>query len=93
MFKKMMERFRALTNPYQRFLGELWTICDRDAGRPVLLARWSWQKLPEDLVGQAALLERQAKAAVAQRNMDRQVNAYLGRLGIHSAAAALARPL
>lgn len=88
MFEKMMERFRAATNPYRGFLGELWTICDRDAGRAVLLARWSWLELPEELVGQAAMLERQAKAAEAQRNIDAQVNTYLGRLGIHPGATA-----
>jgi hypothetical protein len=82
MFKKLLEGLRNATNPFKGFLGELWTIWTRDAGRAVLLARWSWQNLPGNLVQQAALVQQQAQAAQAQSQINQQVNLGLGSLGI-----------
>jgi hypothetical protein len=82
MFGKFLDRLRNATNPFQGFLGELWTIWTRDAGRAVLLARWSWQDLPEDLVQQAAGVQRQAQAAQSASQINQQVNLQLGSMGI-----------
>jgi hypothetical protein len=86
MFEKFRERLQALTNPYKGFLGELWPIWMRDAGQAVLCARYSWQQLPDELVQQAVMLERQAQAAQASQAMDAQVRAQLGSMGIFPGA-------
>jgi len=54
----------------------------KDAGRAVLLARWSWQNLPEELVQQAATVQQRAQAAQVSNQMDQQINAQLGAMGI-----------
>jgi hypothetical protein len=87
MFGKLLERLRNATNPFKGFLGELWTIWSRDAGRAVLLARWSWQNLPAELVQQGAVLQRQAQAAQAASQINQQVNRQLGSMGIFPGSA------
>lgn len=82
MFGKLLERLRNATNPFKGFLGELWTVWSQDAGRAVLLARWSWQKLPAELVQQAAMVQQQAQAAQTASQIDQQVNLQLGAMGI-----------
>lgn len=82
MFEQLLGLFKSATNPFQGFLGELWSIWTKDAGRAVLLARWSWEGLPEELVQQAAVVQRQAQAAQALSQIDQQVNAQLGAMGI-----------
>ena len=82
MFGKLLERLRNATNPFKGFLGELWTVWSQDAGRAVLLARWSWQKLPAELVQQAAIVQQQAQAAQTASQIDQQVNLQLGAMGI-----------
>lgn len=82
MFGNFLEGLKNVSNPFRGFLGELWNIWSRDAGRAVLLARWSWQKLPAELAQQAALVQRQAQAAQATSQINQQVNTQLGAMGI-----------
>ena len=69
-------------NPFQGYLSELWTVWQRDVGRAVLLARTSWEKIPEGIAQQVAGLQQQAQAARVQSQIDQQVTAQLGALGI-----------
>ena len=87
MFTKLLENLQNATNPFKGFLGELWTIWTRDAGRAVLLARWSWQNLPEELIQQAAAVQQQAQAAQAASQINQQVNLQLGAMGIFPGSA------
>jgi len=87
MFNKLLEQLGNVTNPFKGFLGELWTIWARDAGRAILLARWSWQKLPEELVQQAAAVQQQAQANQAASQINQQVNLQLGSMGIFPGSA------
>ena len=48
----------------------------------VLLARWSWQKLPAEIIGQATAIRQQADAAARQSQVNAQVAYQLGLLGI-----------
>lgn len=48
------------------FLVRLWKLWRGDVPQAVLLARWYWQDLPEELVQQAEEIRRQAKAAAEQ---------------------------
>lgn len=82
MLGKLLERLQNATNPFKGFLGDIWTIWKKDAGRAVLLARWSWQKLPEELIQQAAAVQQQAQAAQAASQINQQVNLQLGAMGI-----------
>lgn len=82
MFEKLFQGLTSTANPFQGFLGELWSIWAQDAGRAVLLARWFWKGLPEQLAQQAAMVQRQAQAAQASAQIDQQVNAMLGSMGI-----------
>jgi hypothetical protein len=86
MFKKLREHLHNATNPFQGFLGELWTVWGHDVARAVLLARRSWQSLPDDLVQQAADMEAAAQAAQGQREINDAVNLQLGLLGISPGA-------
>ncbi|WFU20819.1 hypothetical protein QA649_22100 [Bradyrhizobium sp. CB1717] len=47
-----------------------------------LLARWSWQKLPAEIIGQAAAIKQQADSYNRRREIDDQVALRLGSLGI-----------
>jgi hypothetical protein len=79
MFRKLFQP----KNPYRGFLGKIWDIwMRRDVALAVLLARCSWHKLPAELIGQAADLERQAYAARRRGEIDQQVALQLGSLGI-----------
>jgi hypothetical protein len=70
-------------NPYQGFLGKIWDIWMRhDVAHAVLLARWSWQKLPVEIIGQAAGIKQQADFAAQRSQVDAQVALQLGSLGI-----------
>lgn len=82
MLEKLLQRLQNATNPFKGFLGEIWTIWEKDAGRAVLLARRSWQKLPEALIQQAAVIQQQAQAAQAAGQINQQVNLQLGAMGI-----------
>jgi hypothetical protein len=82
MFKEILKQLQNASNPFEGFLGELWTIWTREAARAVLLARWSWQKLAEGLVQQAAAIQRQVQAAQAAGQINDQVNRQLGVMGI-----------
>jgi hypothetical protein len=82
MFDKLFQGLQDAMNPFKGFLGDLWKVWVRDAGRAVLMARWSWEDLPEDLVRQAAIAQQQAQAAQAARAIDDQVSAQLGAMGI-----------
>lgn len=86
MFDKLREQWNKAINPFQGFLGELWTVWKHDVARAILLARRSWQSLPEDIVQQAATIEAAGRAAQAQRGIDDAVNAQLGMLGISPGA-------
>ena len=87
MFEKLLECLQNATNPFKGFLGELWTIWTRDAARAVLLARWSWQNLPSELVQQATAVQQQAQAAQAASQINQQVNLQLGAMGIFPGSA------
>jgi hypothetical protein len=82
MLGKLLERLQNATNPFKGFLGEIWTIWKEDACRAVLLARWSWEKLPEGLIQQAAAVQQQAQAAQSASQINQQVNLQLGAMGI-----------
>jgi hypothetical protein len=69
-------------NLYTGLLGELWTIWQGNVSRAVLLARWYWNQLPEELIDQAAAVQQQAQAAQSTRQINDQVNTQLGMLGI-----------
>lgn len=71
-----------VTNQFEGFLGELWTVWSNDVGRAVLLARWLWQKIPESVIQQAAAIDQQTQAAQSSRAIGQQVNMQLGALGI-----------
>jgi hypothetical protein len=82
MFERLLQGLAKATNPFEGFLKELWTVWALDAGRAVLMARWSWQNLPEAIVHQAAAVQQQAQAAQASAQIDQQVNVALGSMGI-----------
>jgi hypothetical protein len=82
MFEKLMAQLKNANSPFKGFLGELWQIWSRDAGRAVLLARWYWEKLPEELAQQAAVIQRQAQANQAQGQINELVNHQMGMMGI-----------
>jgi hypothetical protein len=70
-------------NPYQGFMGKLWDIwMHQNVAHAALLARWSWQKLPAEIIGQAAVLRQQADAVGRRAEIDAQVGRQLGSLGI-----------
>jgi hypothetical protein len=78
-------------NPFQGFLGELWKLWAKDAGRAVLFARWYWKNLPADLAQQAAVVQQRAQAAQMSHRIDQeadaQINAQLGAMGIFSGSS------
>ncbi len=82
MFDELLRQLGNAASPFSGFLGDLWTVWSRDAARAVLKARWSWKKLPEELVQQAALIQRQVQAAQTRGEIDEQVNRQLGTMGI-----------
>jgi len=82
IFGKVLEKFTKVTNPFQGYLGELWTVWSTDAGRAILMARWSWQNIPEELIHQSAAVQQQAQAAQMSSQINQQVNAQLGSMGI-----------
>ena len=82
MLERLLQSLQNATNPFKGFLGEVWTIWKKDAGRAVLLARWSWQKLPEELIQQAEIIQQQAQAAQVSSEINQQVNLQLGAMGI-----------
>jgi len=93
MLSKLLQSFQAASNPFQGYLGELWTIWTVNAARAVLLARWFWQKLPAELVQQAAAIQQQAQAAQAQGQINQIVNMKLGALGIFHGGAGAGTPI
>ena len=54
----------------------------QNVAHAALLARWSWQKLPVEIIAQAAVLKQQADAAGAHQAIRDQVALQLGTLGI-----------
>ena len=70
------------TGSFNGYLGELWTVWTRDVARAVLLARWSWQRLPEELIQQAAAMQQQAQSTGGLGDIERQVDTRLGAMGI-----------
>jgi hypothetical protein len=48
----------------------------------VLLARWSWQRLPDEIIQQAAIVKQRADAVARQAQINSQVSHQLGMLGI-----------
>lgn len=60
------------------FLDKLEDIWTKDAGRAVLLARWFWERLPEELVQQAAMLQAQVRLGELQRGIGELVAPWLG---------------
>lgn len=72
----------AAANPFQGFLGALWTVWAKDAGRAVLFARWYWKNLPADLARQAANVQQQMQTAHVSNQIEQQINAQLGAMGI-----------
>jgi hypothetical protein len=82
MFKKILEKFTKVNNPFHGYLGDLWTVWCKDAGCAILMARWSWQNIPEELIHQSAAVQQQAQSAQMSSQINRQVNAQLGSMGI-----------
>lgn len=82
MFEQLFQGMAQATNPFQGFLGEVWSLWARDVGRAVLVARQSWQKLPSDITQRAAMVQQQAQAAQTSAQVDQQVNIALGSMGI-----------
>ncbi|MBR0783831.1 hypothetical protein [Bradyrhizobium iriomotense] len=54
----------------------------QNVAHAALLARWSWQKLPAEIIGQAADLRQRADAIRRQQQINDQVALRLGSLGI-----------
>jgi hypothetical protein len=82
MFAKIRKLFQP-KNPYEGFLGELWDIfLYRNVAHAVLLARWSWQELPVEIIGQAEVIKQRADAANRQAQVNAQVAHQLAFLGI-----------
>lgn len=54
----------------------------QNVAHAALLARWSWEKLPVEIIKQAADFERQANVARRRDAIDQQVALHLGSLGI-----------
>jgi hypothetical protein len=85
MLTELLQKLQGVTNPFQGYLGEMWTIWNAQVVRAVLLARWHWQQLPTELAQQAAALQQQAQL---QARINQRVQLGLGSLGIFSGGAA-----
>lgn len=80
---RMLRKLFQPKNPYQGFLGKIWDIwMHQNVAHAVLLARWSWQKVPAEIIGQAAAMKQRADAANRRSQVDAQVALQLGSLGI-----------
>jgi hypothetical protein len=87
MFNKLREKWNKATNPFQGYLGVLWTVWEHDVARAILLARLAWQALPVDIVQHAATIEAAGRAAQEERGINDAVDRHLGMLGIAPGAA------
>src|SRR5690606_13394023 len=82
MFDELIRALSRASVPFSGFLEEVWALWTRDIGRAVLLARWRWQEIPNDVFERAALLQRQLESARANHEIDQQVDTRLGAMGI-----------
>ena len=82
MFDQLFNALAGTMNPFQGFMADLWKVWQTDVGRAVLIARWYWQSLPQELAQQAAMLQQQQQNALESHRIDREVDARLGAMGI-----------
>ncbi len=82
MSETLLTQLGNASDSFEGFLGELWTVWAGDAARAVLLARWSWQELPEELIQQAAAIQQQAQTTRGLGEIEQQVDTQLGAMGI-----------
>lgn len=81
MFEALRQAGHKATHPFEGFLEEVWTVWQKDVGRAVLMARRSWQSIPEAVAQQAAAIEAQANAAREHQQIMEVVNLQMGLLG------------
>ena len=74
---------------FEGFLRELWTVWGNNVCRAVLLARWFWQRIPESVVQQAALIQQQTQSFRPGPGINEMVNLKLGTMGIFPASGSL----
>lgn len=82
MFEALRQAWHQATHPFEGFLGELWELWKKDVGRATLLARRSWQDIPESVVQQYAVIEAQGRAAASNQQIQDAVTSQLGSMGI-----------
>jgi hypothetical protein len=82
MFEALRENWHKANHPFEGFLGEVWELWKKDVGRATLLARQSWQDIPESVVQQYAVIDAQAHAAASWNAINNVVGHQLGAMGI-----------
>ena len=79
MFESLREAWHKATHPFDGFTERLWDVWKVNVGAAVLLARQSWQDIPQNIVQQGLALDAQARA---NAQVNQNVALGLGRLGI-----------
>lgn len=81
MFEALRQAWHKATHPFEGFLDDVWAVWQHDVGRAVLLARHSWQSLPESVAHQAAAIEAQTRAAQEHQQVMDTVNLQMQLIG------------
>jgi hypothetical protein len=79
MFESLREAWHKATHPFDGFTECLWDEWKVSVGTAVLLARQSWQSIPQSIVQQGLTLDAQARASA---EVNKHVALGLGQLGI-----------
>ncbi len=79
MFEGLREAWHKATHPFEGFMETLWNTWKVNVGVAVLLARQSWQEIPQSIVQQGLALDAQART---NAQINQSVNIGLGQLGI-----------
>ncbi|WP_035656415.1 hypothetical protein [Bradyrhizobium sp. STM 3809] len=79
MFEHLREAWHKATHPFEGFMESLWNIWKVNVGMAVLLARQSWQDIPQSIVQQGLALDAQVRA---NAQINQAVGLGLGQLGI-----------
>jgi hypothetical protein len=79
MFESLREAWHKAAHPFEGFMESLWNTWKVNVGVAVLLARQSWQDIPDSIVQQGLALEAQARTSA---QINQTVALGLGKLGI-----------
>jgi hypothetical protein len=79
MFEALREAWHKASHPFEGVMEGLWNTWKVNVGMAVLLARQSWQDIPDSIVQQGLALDSQART---NAQINQAVGLQLGRLGI-----------